>query len=104
MNSTRSLLTAKRYEQINRQVVEKIDTLIVLTDSAFRGMKTISHIKEMRDEGLLPFCKKIGVVFNRTRNDVSKLEAFAKELGLEILGRFRWTKKWRLTIAKANRS
>ena len=73
-------------EQINRQVVEKIDTLIVLTDSSFRGMKTISHIKEMRDEGLLPFCKKIGVVFNRTRNDVSKLEAFAKELGLEIFG------------------
>ena len=65
-------------EQINRQVVEKIDTLIVLTDSSFRGMKTISHIKEMRDEGLLPFCKKIGVV--------SKLEAFAKELGLEIFG------------------
>ena len=31
-------------EQINRQVVEKIDTLIVLTDSSFRGMKTISHI------------------------------------------------------------
>lgn len=73
-------------EQINRQVVEKIDTLIVLTDSSFRGMKTISHIKEMREEGLLPFCKKIGVVFNRTRNDVSKLEAFAKELGLEIFG------------------
>ena len=73
-------------EQINRQVVEKIDTLIVLTDSSFRGMKTISHIKEMRDEGLLPFCKKIGVVFNRTCNDVSKLEAFAKDLGLEIFG------------------
>ena len=66
-------------EQINRQVVEKIDTLIVLTDSSFRGMKTISHIKEMRDEGLLPF-------FNRTRNDVTKLEAFAKDLGLEIFG------------------
>lgn len=73
-------------EQINRQVVEKIDTLIVLTDSSFRGMKTISHIKEMRDEGLLPFCKKIGVVFNCTRNDVTKLEAFAKDLGLEIFG------------------
>ena len=26
------------------------------------------------------------IVFNRTRNDVSKLEAFAKELGLEIFG------------------
>ncbi len=57
-----------------------------MTDSSFRGMKTISHIKEMRDEGLLPFCKKIGVVFNRTCNDVSKLEAFAKDLGLEIFG------------------
>lgn len=73
-------------EQINRQVVENIDTLIVVTDSSLRGMKTISHIKEMKDQGLLPFCKRLGVVFNRTKNDVSKLEAFAKELNLEVLG------------------
>lgn len=73
-------------EQINRQVVEKIDTLIVVTDSSFRGMKTISHIKEMRDQGMLPFCEKIGVVFNRTNADVTKLEAFAEELGLEVFG------------------
>lgn len=73
-------------EQINRQVVEDIDTLIVVTDSSYRGMKTVSHIKEMKDQGMLPFCKRVGVVFNRTKNEVSKLKAFAKELGLEILG------------------
>ena len=73
-------------EQINRQVVETIDTLLVVTDSSYRGIKTVEHIKEMRDQGLLPFCKRIGIVFNRTKNDVSKLEAIANNLGLEVLG------------------
>ncbi len=73
-------------EQINRQVVEQVNTLIVVCDSSFRGMKTLEHIREMRSQGLLPFCERIGVVFNRTRSDLTRLEASAEELGIDVLG------------------
>ncbi len=73
-------------EQINRQVVEEVDTLIIVTDSSMRGMKTVEHIMKMISDGLLPFCRKVGVVFNRTEADTSGLEKFAGELGVEIFG------------------
>ena len=73
-------------EQINRQVVENIDTLIMVTDTSLRGMKTVEHIKKMVDEGLIPQCKSMGVVFNRTQSDTKDLEKFASELGVKILG------------------
>ena len=65
-------------EQINRQVVSTIDTLILVTDTSLRGMKTVRHIKGLLDNGLIPSCKKVGVVFNRTQSDVTSLMQFAK--------------------------
>lgn len=73
-------------EQINRQVVEDIDTLILVTDTSLRGMKTVEHIKGLVDGGLIPACKNVGVVFNRTQSDVSVLAESAAKLGVEVLG------------------
>ncbi len=73
-------------EQINRQVVEHIDTLILVTDSSLRGMKTVQHISGLLKEGLIPDCKSVGVVFNRTQADVAPLMKFAKDLNIKVLG------------------
>jgi CO dehydrogenase maturation factor len=73
-------------EQINRQVVEHIDTLILVTDTSLRGMKTVQHIKGLVDEGLIPDCKSLGVIFNRVSGSVAELEKFAKEIGVTVLG------------------
>lgn len=73
-------------EQINRQVVDSIDTLILVTDTSLRGMKTVKHIKGLLAEGLIPSCRKVGVVFNRAQSDVEPLIKFASEIGVEVLG------------------
>lgn len=73
-------------EQINRQVVENIDTLILVTDSSRRGMMTVKQIKGLMDDGLVPQCRSVGVVFNCTQTDVAPLEKFAKDIGVHVLG------------------
>ncbi len=73
-------------EQINRQVIEKIDTLILITDTSFRGLQTVRHIKKMVDEGLVPACKNLGVVFNRAQSDVSALKEFAEKEHIHVIG------------------
>lgn len=73
-------------EQINRQVIEKIDTLILVTDTSFRGLQTVRHIKKMVDEGLVPACKNLGDVFNRAQSDVTSLKEFAEKEHINVIG------------------
>ncbi|WP_094604239.1 Iron-sulfur cluster carrier protein [Sporomusa silvacetica DSM 10669] len=73
-------------EQINRQVVDKVNTLIIVTDTSYRGMQTVKHIKQLVDNGYVPACDQIGVVFNRCRAKVSSLEAMAQEIGVPVFG------------------
>ena len=73
-------------EQINRQVVEDVDTLLILTDASRRGMQTVRHIKALVDEGLISNCTKCGIVFNRVQTDVSPLLKFAEEIGIKVMG------------------
>ncbi len=80
-------------EQLNRQVIEDIDTLIIVTDTSLRGIKTVGHIQGLVKEGLVPSCKKIGVVFNRAQSDVQKLQETIKKLGLDLLGEVPYDKE-----------
>jgi CO dehydrogenase maturation factor len=73
-------------EQINRQVVDKVNTLIIVTDTSYRGMETVKHIKQLVDSGYVPKCDQIGVVFNRGRDEVSSLESMAAKIGVPVLG------------------
>lgn len=73
-------------EQINRQVVEKINTLILVTDSSFRGIQTVHHIEKLVKNGAVPFCECIGVVFNRIQGDNRTLEQLQALVGLPVLG------------------
>lgn len=73
-------------EQINRQVVDRVTTLILVTDSSFRGIQTVHHIEGLIEEGSVPDCEQIGVVFNRLQNDPRTPEELQKSVNLPILG------------------
>lgn len=75
-------------EQINRQVVNNIDVLIILTDTSFRGRETVGHIKQLVVDEKVIDCRKLGVIFNRvqSRENEKQLFEFAESLGVEIFG------------------
>ncbi len=73
-------------EQINRQVVDRINTLILVTDSSYRGVQTVHHIEEMVKNGAIDSCEMVGVVFNRIQGDNRTLEELQALVGLPVLG------------------
>ncbi len=73
-------------EQINRRVVERINTLVLVTDSSYRGVQTVHHIEELVKNGAVPSCETVGVIFNRIQGD-NRTEAELQALvGLPVLG------------------
>lgn len=73
-------------EQINRQVVEKVNTLVIVTDSSYRGVQTVHHIAGLIEAGNVPACEKVGVLFNRIQGDDRTLEELEKAAGLPVFG------------------
>lgn len=73
-------------EQINRQVMNELDCLIMLSDASSRGLKTVALLKEMVEEKNVVTCRKMGVVFNRVQCDEEFLTESAGKIGVEILG------------------
>ena len=73
-------------EQINRQVVDRVNTLVLVTDSSYRGVQTVHHIEGLVKDGSVPACDKMGVIFNRIQGD-SRTEAdFAQAVHLPVFG------------------
>jgi CO dehydrogenase maturation factor len=73
-------------EQINRQVMRGVDTLVVVTDPTSRGLETASLIRRMVEVDKVIQCRKLGLVFNRFQGNKELLEQSARDIGLEILG------------------
>jgi len=73
-------------EQINRQVMGRVDTLIIVTDATSRGMQTAAQIKRMVQSERVIQCEKLGLVFNRVQGNDELLKQSAQEMGLEVLG------------------
>jgi CO dehydrogenase maturation factor len=73
-------------EQINRQVVRHVDTLIIVSDATSRGMQTAAMIKRMVQDDRIIQCDKMGLVFNRVQGNEELLKRSAQEMGLEVLG------------------
>ena len=72
-------------EQINRQVMRSVDTLVIISDATFRGMQTAAMIKEMVKPGRVMQCKRICIVFNRVQGNEDLLKKYAQEMGMEDL-------------------
>lgn len=73
-------------EQINRQVVRRLDTLIIVSDPTARGLETAAAIKNMVEEEHLLACENIGLVFNRVRDNRDVLRDAAAKIGLHVFG------------------
>ena len=73
-------------EQINRQVMRRVDTLIIVSDATSRGIQTAALIQKMAQNEKVIQCEKIGLVFNRVLGNEELLKQSAQEIGLEVLG------------------
>ncbi len=73
-------------EQINRQVMRRVDTLIIVSDATSRGLRTASLVKQMvEDEGVIE-CGRLGLVLNRVQGNKALLEEAAAKVGIEVFG------------------
>lgn len=73
-------------EQINRQVVKELHTLLVISDPTSRGMETAAMIRKMIEEDKVIRCEKFAMVFNRVRGNEDYLQESATKLGIELAG------------------
>jgi len=73
-------------EQINRQVMDELNWLIMLTDTSARGLQTVALLKEMVDDSKVIHCDRTGVIFNRVEGDETFLAEAAAKIGVEVLG------------------
>ena len=73
-------------EQINRQVMRGVDTLVVLSDATSRGIQTASLIRRMVEVDRVIECEKMGLVYNRVQSNRELLERSAQDIGLQVFG------------------
>lgn len=74
-------------EHINRKVVRRLDTLLIVTDASARGMQTAAVIRKMVEVDQVIECCRLGLVLNRAKRGQDLIERSAKEMGLQLLGR-----------------
>ena len=73
-------------EQLNRQVMRRVDTLVIVSDATSRGMRTASLIKGMIQNDRVIQCDRMGIVFNRVQGNEELLRQMAAEMQLEVFG------------------
>ena len=73
-------------EQINRQVVDRIDYLIVVTDTSARGLQTVALLRELVEEKRVAQCNRTGVIFNKVEGHKDHLQEAAARIGVEVIG------------------
>ena len=80
-------------EQINRQIVRSLDTLIIVSDPSSRGVETAEMIKKMIVTDKVIKCRHLGMIFNRVRGNEDLLEGSAKKIGVDLFGFVPFDKK-----------
>jgi CO dehydrogenase maturation factor len=73
-------------EQINRQVMRRVDTLIIVSDATSRGIQTAALLKKMVQDDQVIQCEKTGLVFNRVQGNEKLLKQAAQKIGLDVFG------------------
>lgn len=73
-------------EQINRQVMDDLDHLLMITDPSARGLETVALLREVVEEKKVISVGKMGVVFNRVEGSQELLVEAAAKIGVEVLG------------------
>ncbi|NQT71366.1 MAG: AAA family ATPase [Chloroflexi bacterium] len=73
-------------EQINRQVVRRLNTLIIVSDATARGIETAEMIKDMVENDKVIQCERLGLIFNRVSSNEDLLRKAVQKIGLELFG------------------
>lgn len=73
-------------EQLNRQVMRGVDTLILVSDPTSRGIRTVEQIRTMVREERVILCERMGLVFNRVQGSEELLREAAGRIGIEVFG------------------
>jgi len=74
-------------EQINRRVLQNIDTLIILTDTSIRGFQTAGVIERTAGARAAAELAQKGLVINRLKGSNKPVEEATLKLGLKVFGR-----------------
>ena len=70
-------------EQINRMVIESVDILLIVSDISIRSVETAAAIRESAKK--FTHYKKMGLILNRVKGNVSQVKKKLKELKLPLL-------------------
>ncbi|MBC2715172.1 MAG: AAA family ATPase [Desulfobacteraceae bacterium] len=73
-------------EQVNRRVLAGVTTMIMVSDTTQKGIRTASYMKEIAESYGVEESYKIGLVLNKMRKDREEIKEKAREMGLEIFG------------------
>ncbi len=75
-------------EQINRQVARRVDALLIVSDPTSRGIETAAVIRDMVRRDRVIECERLGIVFNRVRDEREGqvLREAARRLELPLFG------------------
>ena len=73
-------------EQINRRVVESVDTLIIISDDSARGARTADSIRQIAEAGGVLNTCTIAVVINRIRGETITTNKIREQLIGKIIG------------------
>jgi CO dehydrogenase maturation factor len=73
-------------EQINRLVLNRLTTLLIVSDASVKGIRTAEHLNQVAKEYAVGGSFRVGLIINKAKRDVKPLEDRAKEIGLEVVG------------------
>jgi CO dehydrogenase maturation factor len=73
-------------EQLNRQVMGRVDTLIIVSDATSRGIQTAAQVKDMVQNERVIQCDRLGLVFNRVNGSEELLQQAADKVDIEVMG------------------
>ena len=74
-------------EQINRQIMQSVDTLAIVSDISNRGLQTASIIKDVITSHKKIFrYQKLGLILNRVNGKEGQLLQYISRTGLELFG------------------
>ena len=74
-------------EQINRQVMQSVDTLVIVSDISNRGLQTASTIRDVITSHKKIFkYQKLGLILNRVNGQEEQLQPYISKTGLDLFG------------------
>ncbi|MFO7965611.1 MAG: AAA family ATPase [Desulfobacterales bacterium] len=74
-------------EQINRQVMRRVDTPVIVSDMSNRGLQTAALIRSVIASHQKAFSyKRMGLVLNRVRGEEDAIKPYVEKTGLDLFG------------------